>query len=107
MIKQVTSAATATRILKIGPSCKLLCIQNNGTPDVRLSFDGGSDMPTVAGQATGTLPTTTLGYLLKAGQQWVQTTAQYPSIAAKNIWAISATGAAIVLDICTDDKDSV
>jgi hypothetical protein len=106
MIKQVTSAAAATRLLKIGPSCKMLAIQNNGSVDVRLSFDGGSDMPTVAGWSTGTLPTTALGYLLKAGQQWVQTKAQFPSIADKNIWGISA-GGAIVLDIITDDKDSV
>lgn len=110
MIKQIAVSNSAVRIVTCGPACKLLVIQNNGAVNVRLSFDGNTDNkfgPDLANlQVGGTAPTTTTGYRLAAGQQWVQTNAQFPVLGVRNIWGISE-GASVTLDVITDDKDSV
>lgn len=106
MIGQITAnigTATAIRIFTPGPSCKNACIQNNGTVDVRLSYDGGSDMP----GRTGNLPTSTTGFRLPAGQQFFM---NYPAaangISPRTVWAIGEAAGAVALDISSDDKDS-
>lgn len=102
MVGQIASAlAAAARIFTPGPGCKLAIIQNNGATNVRLSLDGGTDMP----NNTGTLPTALLGFRLAAGSQLFLNYAQFPSISGRTIWGISE-GGAVVLDIVTDDKDS-
>lgn len=105
MIKQVTVSSTAIRLLQPGPGMKKFALQNNGAVNVRLSFDGNTDMISVAGKAAGTAPTSTTGYRLAAGKEWVETAAQFPSIGIRSIWAISE-GADVTIDVVTDDKDS-
>lgn len=104
MLGKITAnigATVAIRIFTPGPACRNACIQNNGTIDVRLSYDGGSDML----NSTGTLPTSTLGFRLPAGQQFFMN--YMPgAISPRTVWAISETAGAVALDISTDDKDS-
>jgi hypothetical protein len=106
MIAQIAVSSSAVRVAQIGPACKLLVIQNNGAVNVRLSFDGNTDN-TYGPDNTlgGSAPTTTKGYRLAAGQQWVQTFAQFPAMGNRSIWAISE-GASVNLDVISDDKDT-
>lgn len=103
MIAQVTTGFTAAGDLLIpGHSCKLITLQNNGTGNWRLSWDGGA----TAGRG-GTDPTQTTGFLLTAGaERWINFF-QFPSYGPKVIRAVFVAGSGTqVLDICTDDKDS-
>lgn len=103
MLGKITAdiSAAAVRIFTPGPSCKNACIQNNGTVAVRLSYDGGSDVP------GGTLPTAALGFRLPAGSQFFM---NYPAaangISPRPVWARGEAAGAVLLDISTDDKDS-
>lgn len=104
MLGQITAnigTVTAIRIFKPGPACRNACIQNNGTIAVRLSYDGGTDMP----NSTGTLPTATVGFRLPAGQQFFMNYTP-GAISPRTVWAIGETAGAVALDISTDDKDS-
>lgn len=111
-IKQVTqlNASGSSVIVIPGSNAKLIIIQNNGSNDVRLSFDGGAG--TVgSNQKYGTNPTPTTGYLLKAGQGITLTMTPYTGITPdptlhKPIVAIMVTGTT-TLDIVTDDTESV
>ena len=104
-IKQVTGTlSVAVPIITFGPDCKKVTIQNNGSVDVRLSFDGGSTFPNTT-TPTGTDPTTTTGYLLKAGMQWVETFPHGVGTSSKPYVAISS-GGSVTLDITTDDSVS-
>lgn len=92
-IKQVTSVgATASVILTPGNNVKTIIIQNNGSGNVRLSFDGTN------------LPTATTGYKLVAGTYIILTytgTNRPP-----NIRAILESGTTTTIDISTDDLTS-
>lgn len=104
-IKQVTGTlSTATPIITFGPDCRQVTVQNTGSVDVRLSFDGGSTFPNST-TPTGTDPTTTTGYLLKAGTAWVKTFPNGVGASSKPYVAISA-GGSVTLDITTDDSVS-
>lgn len=105
MIKATSVSSTAVRLATPGPACKVLVLQNNGAVNIRLSLDGNTDN-TLNGAPVGTAPTTTTGMRLAAGTQFVMTLAQYPNMIQRNIWAISE-GAAVTIDVITDDKDSV
>lgn len=102
MIAQVTSGyTTAGVLLKLGPGCKGYYIQNNGTTNWRLSFDGGTGTGT-----GGTDPTATTGFLLPPGGQVSNSLFQFPSGGLRSIVAIQDASGTLVLDIITDDKDS-
>lgn len=66
-IHQVTSltATGSAVIIQPGSDTKIILIQNNGSNDVRLSFDGGVAWSVNGGH--GTNPTPTTGYILKGG----------------------------------------
>lgn len=102
MIAQVTTGYTSAGVLLVlGPGCKGYYIQNNGTTNWRLSFDGGAGTKT-----GGTDPTGTTGYLLAAGGQVSNALFQFPSGGMKSIVAIQDGSGTVLLDIVTDDKDS-
>ena len=113
MIKQVTSVgATASTILTPAPYTKFIAIQNNGSGNVRLTFDGGSTYIDAIDSTAGTDPTATTGFRLASGAAWQITTTpvgqggidagiHYP------IRAILETGTTTILDIVTDDNISV
>lgn len=72
--------ATGSSVICIpGSDDQMICIQNTGANDVRLSFDGGAGYFTPTGGKAGTNPTPTTGYLLKAGTQIILTTQPYVS----------------------------
>ncbi len=92
-IKQVTTVgATASVILSPGNNVKTIIIQNNGSGDVRLSFDGTN------------LPTATTGYKLVAGAYIILTF--NGSLRPPNIRAILVSGTTTTIDITTDDLTS-
>ena len=92
-IKQVTTVSAASSvILTPGNAVKPVCIQNNGSGDVRLSIDGS------------TAPTATTGYKLVAGNFIIFTYGG--SKAPPTIRAILVTGTTTTLDIVTDDLGS-
>lgn len=100
-----TVGATASTIIVPGANTKVILIQNTGSTDVRLSIDGGSTYTDIQTQKTGTDPTTTLGYLLKAGTSYVISTTASDSGLHKPIRAILVTSAT-TLEIVTDDYTS-
>lgn len=93
LVKQVTTvSATAAVVFTPSTSCQWVTIQNNGSGNVRLSFDGT------------TVPTASTGYLLEAGQQ---VTIGYGGSSQKGyIRAILTSGTTTTLDIVTPDNSS-
>lgn len=97
-ILQVTTVgATASTIVTPGPHLHILTIQNNGSGDVRIGIDGGTTNGLVD-------PTSSTGYLLKAGTQLILT---FPGTQPQlQVRAILVTGTTTVIDIVTDDAAS-
>lgn len=98
-IKNVTSVgATASTIVTPSSVCRTLTIQNTGSGDVRLGFDGGVPLGL-------TDPTATTGFLLKAGTYIVIT---YPGSGylPPPVRAILTSGTTTTLAITTDDGRS-
>lgn len=93
LVKQVTTVgASAVTIFTPGQYCPWVTIQNNGSGNVRLSFDGTN------------LPTATTGYLLPAGAQVM---IAYGGSGQKPvIRAILTSGTTTTLDINTSDTSS-
>lgn len=107
MIAQVTTLTTAVGTIIIpGAACKTIIIQNNGSVNVRLSFDGGSTYTDHITGKKGTDPTVSTGYKLVNGSQVSIATAYGDSGLHKPIRAITETGTA-TLDIVTDEYGSV
>lgn len=98
--KVVTSvSATASTILTPG-SPTIITIQNNGTGDVFLGFDGG----TTNRQKSTPDPTSTTGYLLTGGSS---VTMSIPAgTAVPQVRAILRTGTTTSLLITTNDPYS-
>lgn len=96
--KSVTTvSAVASTVVTPGTNIHTLAIQNNGSGNVRLAFDGGS----VYGLPD---PTASTGYLLVAGSQIILT---YPGDKRPpQIRAILVSGTTTTLDIATDDAGS-
>jgi len=93
---------------------RLLCIQNNGSGSVRLSFDGGTGYtPTSPGGGPpgagtkGTNPTATTGYLL-AGSTEVNLTSmpQNAGLRAPIIGILANANASTTLDFVSDDVET-
>ena len=106
-IHKVTSltAGGSSVILIPGSDTKLITIQNNGSSNVRLSFDGGVAYQ-VNGGGSGTNPTPTTGYRLAAGTQVTISTGPYTGATPdttlhKPIVAIMESSTT-TLDIVTD-----
>ena len=100
-IKQVTGLSGTVKTLMIPQSrATYICIQNNGSNNVRLTFDGGSTYTDPNTNNPGTDPTTSTGYLLAAGQQLVILTA--PGTFLLPIRAIMVSSTTTV-DITTND----
>lgn len=102
------SSSAATLVIP-GQYMKLLTMQNNGASDVRLSFDGGSTYTpqspgsgSSAAKTKGTDPTTTTGYLWKAGTEIDITSMQLQAGFNAPIVGIMVTGST-TLDFTTDD----
>lgn len=98
--KQVTNVgASASTIFTPSGACLCVVIQNNGSGDVRIVFDGGT---ITYGKSD---PTASTGYLLKAGTYVI-----FGYGAAQNprpvIRAILVTGTTTTLDIVSADPSS-
>jgi hypothetical protein len=101
-IKQVTTlGTTAATIIIPGIHATQITIQNTGTTNVRLTFDGGSTYTDPYAGKAGTDPTVSTGYLLAAGQQVILVYASPANL--RPIRAISATATA-TLDITTNES---
>lgn len=114
-VKQVTNVSgTVSTVLTPSKYCRFAIIQNNGTGNVRLTFDGGStftDPNTSGGTTTGTDPTATTGYRLAAGKYVIITYTSMNSQGADTanhvpIRAILETATTTTLDFVTDDTKS-
>lgn len=92
LVKQVTTvSASASTVFTAGQNCLWVLIQNNGSGNVRLAFDGSS-------------PTASTGYLLTAGAQ--VTIGYGGSNQRPVIRAILTSGTTTTLDILTSDSGS-
>lgn len=112
MIKQVTSLTNSSVATILTPSdrCKLIIIQNNGSGNVRMTFDGGSTFTNPYTNTVGTDPTTTAtgtGYKLAAGAQITLNMLAGGGGLHFPIRAILETATTTTLDICTDDTKSI
>lgn len=94
MIAKVsTGFTTAGDVLIPGRSCRKYALQNNGTGTWRLAW--GADTPTG-----------TLGYLLAAGAEFIETLGVGDPMGPRCLRAIFNGDGTQALDIITDDKDS-
>ena len=114
MIKQVAlGSSAAVTILTPGAAMRNGYIQNNGSNDARLAFDGGTLTPAnpAGGFPAGQDPTANLGYVLSHGKE-IDLAALYGSQLngfaqpLPPIRAIAVTGST-TLDIATTDMQSV
>lgn len=104
-VTTLTNAAVAT-ILTPGPGVKLITIQNNGSGNVRLSFDGGASYTNPQTKQVGSNPTTSTGYRLAAGASLIITVQPNPNGIRNPIVGILETSTTTTLDISTDESSS-
>jgi len=110
MVKQVTSLTTGAvaTLVTPGKDCHLISIQNIGSNQVNLSYDGGTaytDLRTLKKGQDPTTGATGLGYVLPGGQALVITIDEGGPSFRLPIVGIMATGTT-TLNITTDDAYS-